>query len=222
MAHVAATEGSVEDPVFRIFENAMGFIPNSVRTMAHMPQLPVAFLMLSSVVFGADLRSLVAALGDSIPEPGDADSRLPPTLVQLIAFAVSTAAGCRYCQAHTSHSAHRLGEEQAKLAEILHYETSPRFDESERCVIDLAFAAGRVPNEATDEHFAGLEAYYGDAEIVQIVAVIAMFGFLNRWNDTMATSLEVDPGAFAEKNLGALGWQPGKHASSTPTSTQTN
>jgi AhpD family alkylhydroperoxidase len=216
MAHLSATDRTANHQlasVFGIFEGAMGFLPNSVLTMAHMPQLPAAFLMLSSVVFGADLRGIVGALKDAIPDPGAAEDNLPPVLVQLIAFAVSTAAGCRYCQAHTSHSAHNLGEEAEKLAEILHFETSPLFSDAERAAIAIAFAAGQVPNEATESHFQALTAHYSDRQITQIVGVIAMFGFLNRWNDTMATTLEENPVSYALQNLDAIDWQLGKHRS---------
>jgi AhpD family alkylhydroperoxidase len=197
--------------VFAAVEGSMGFLPNSMLTMAHMPQLPMAFMMLTSVVFGADLKSLMAAFADSVPEQGDAGNNLPPPLVQLIAFASSVASGCRYCQAHTSHNAHRLGESEDKLAHVLEYETHPAFSESERAVVALAMAAGRVPNEAQADHFEALKAHFNDRQIVQIVAVIAMFGFLNRWNDTMATELEASPVAFAEQALAAIDWARGKH-----------
>jgi hypothetical protein len=47
--------------------------------------------------------------------------------------------------------------------------------------------------------------------VVEIVGVIAMFGFLNRWNDTLATPLEDAPLEFGEKHLAAHGWDAGKH-----------
>ena len=46
---------------------------------------------------------------------------------------------------------------------------------------------------------------------MQIVAVISLFGFLNRWNDTMATELEASPVEFATDALGSIEWQLGKH-----------
>ena len=48
-------------------------------------------------------------------------------------------------------------------------------------------------------------------QVVEIVGVIAMFGFLNRWNDTFATPLEDEPLEFGEKHLTAQGWDAGKH-----------
>jgi hypothetical protein len=41
--------------------------------------------------------------------------------------------------------------------------------------------------------------------------VIALFGFLNRWNDTMATPLEDEPIAVGERYLKRGGWTAGKH-----------
>lgn len=40
---------------------------------------------------------------------------------------------------------------------------------------------------------------------------IALFGYLNRWNDTMATSLEDYPASVAERTIAGGGWQAGKH-----------
>jgi hypothetical protein len=46
------------------------------------------------------------------------------------------------------------------------------------------------------------------------MAVISLFGFLNRWNDTMATDLEVEPFTFASATYDAAKWGPGKHRQS--------
>jgi len=191
---------------------AMGFIPNSMLTMAHMPQLPIAFSLLANVVFGGDLRAQLALLAPLAPAPDGGTQNLSPDLIQLVAFAVSLSSGCRYCQAHTSHGAHRRGVDDAKLAEILDYDQSPRYSSAERAALALAFAAGQVPNESKPEHFAALRAHYTERQSVQLVSVIALFGFLNRWNDTMATTLESEPYAFATATLGSVDWTVGKHS----------
>lgn len=214
MSHVQPVDRHAVDElegVFATVEASMGFLPNSMLTMAHMPQLSMAFTMLASVVFGADLRDILKASASQVPERGPAEAGLSPALVQLIAFASSVASGCRYCQAHTSHSAHRLGEQEDKLANVLAYETHPAYSEAERAAVGLALAAGAVPNGVEAAHFEALRAHFDERQIVQIVAVIALFGYLNRWNDTMATLLEDDPRAFAERALDPLRWTPGKH-----------
>ena len=66
-----------------------------------------------------------------------------------------------------------------------------------------------VPNATGPEHFEQLKKHFTDRQIVEIVAVISLFGFLNRWNDTMATTLESQPGEFARVNLD--NWEVGKH-----------
>ena len=192
----------------------MGFVPNSMLTMARMPQLTIAFNMMVGVAFGGDLKPMIEALAPLIPEQDDAGENLTPELVQLISFATSLAAGCRYCQAHTSHNLERFGGDAQKIARILDYESDPAYSPAERAALTLAFAAGRVPNESEAAHFDGLREHFSERQIVQIVAIISMFGFLNRWNDTMATELETPAVAFAEGSLGHIDWILGKHGSS--------
>lgn len=217
MAHVQPLTREALPALEQTLANAeamMGFVPNSMLTMAHMPQLTMAFSLLAGTVFGGDLRASLAALGAdpaNVPEDPHADEALPPELVQLVAFSVSVASGCRYCQAHTSHNAHRFGASQEKLDAVLDFARADVFSDAERAAIALALAAGEVPNSTTPDHFAALQPHFTSRQQTQLVAVISLFGFLNRWNDTMATQLEEAPTAFAHQALGAGGWSPGKH-----------
>jgi len=197
--------------VLEMTEAVMGFVPNSALTMAHMPQLTMAYSMLAGVVYGADLRVLMEHYADTVPGLDVAGENLTPDQVQLIAFATSLSAGCRYCQAHTSAKFIATGAPIDKLNAILHYEESELFTPAEKALIALALAAGQTPNEANPDHFAALRSHFSDRQIVQIVGVISMFGFLNRWNDTMATTLESKPVDFAKKELAAFGWDVSKH-----------
>ena len=54
--------------------------------------------------------------------------------------------------------------------------------------------------------------------MVEIVGVISLFGFLNRWNDTMATPLEAEPTEIGERFLAKGGWTDKNHvrAAGTP------
>ena len=215
MANVSPVNRSeVEElePFFKMSEASMGFLPNSLLTMAHLRQLPPMFSMFVGTVFGADPKALLAAMGDLIPEQSGADKNLPPQTIQLIAYACSLSAGCRYCQAHTSHNAHRQGLEKNKIQSVLDYEDSTLFDSQEKAVIAIALAAGQVPNETDESHFEALRVHYDERQIVQIVSVISVFGFLNRWNDTMATQLEGSPTDFAQAVLAEGGWELDKHA----------
>jgi alkylhydroperoxidase family enzyme len=124
---------------------------------------------------------------------------------------VSKASGCLYCQAHTLLGAKNFGVSEAKLADIWTYAASPHYSERERLALDFALAAASQPNAVTDAQFAQLQTHWSDGEIVEILGVVAMFAFLNRWNDTLATPLEAVPEALASSTLGEQGWAPGKH-----------
>ena len=195
MAHLknaeAAQLAEVADEL-ALVTAAMGFEPNSLKIMAHRPDILRGFLALSAAVLGPD-------------------AALAPDLRQMIAHVASTVAGCNYCQAHTAHGAHERGVADEKIAALWSYETDPQFSEAERAALALAQAGASHPNGARQAHFDALQKHYSDAEICEIVAVIATFGFLNRWNDTLATALEDSPLAYAESHLVGNGWKPERH-----------
>jgi uncharacterized peroxidase-related enzyme len=174
-------------------QELMGFTPNDVLAMARWPELLVA----------------VKGLVDVAYAPGELD----PGLKRMIATIVSGAAGCRYCQAHTAHGAVRMaGADVAKIAAVWEYQSSPLFSDAERAALDLALAAGQQPNAATDAHFDALRRHFSERAILEMMAMIGLFGFLNRWNDTLATELEDAPLTFAKTNLRVEDWNPGRHA----------
>ena len=178
---------------FETMKKNLGFVPNSILIMQRKPKLAKA------------LAQLTAAIWD--PE-GEVDRGFK----RLVAHVASRAAGCRYCMAHTAGGALHFGIEDRKLAAVWDYQTSPLFNEAERATLDFAVAAAQVPNAVTDDQFAELRKHWSEEQIVEIVGVISVFGFLNRWNDTLATPLEDEPIEIGEKYLAARGWEPGKHA----------
>ena len=178
---------------FDFFLGTLGFTPNSVLTMQRKPKLVQAFAQLNAAV---------------MDPAGEVDLGFR----RLIGHVVSKVAGCLYCQAHTLLGAHNFGVSEEKLAAVWTYASSPLYSLRERLALDFALAAASQPNAVTDAQFTGLQKHWSDSEIVEILSVIAMFAFLNRWNDTMATPLEASPVAVAAKALGDQGWLPGKHA----------
>ena len=98
-----------------------------------------------------------------------------------------------------------------KLAAVWEYATSPLFVEAERAALDFAVAAAAQPNAVTDEMFERMKQHWTEGQIVAIVALISFFGFMNRYNDTMATPLEDEPIEVAEKHIAQHGWMLGKH-----------
>ena len=131
---------------------------------------------------------------------------------RLVGHLASKASGCLYCQAHTLLGAQNFGVSEAKLADIWTYATSPHYSPRERLALDFALAAAAQPNAVSDDQFATLRQHWNDGEIVELLGVVAMFAFLNRWNDTLGTPLEAAPLEVATKAFGQQGWTAGKHA----------
>ena len=68
-----------------------------------------------------------------------------------------------------------------------------------------------MPNAVTPEVKTELYKYWTEGDIVEMLGVISLFGYLNRWNDSMGTVVEEGAIESAEKYLGKTGWEVGKH-----------
>ena len=175
------------------WQKQKGYPPNSWLTMLRRPRVFRAYRELHSAVMMA---------------PGE----VPRSLKFMIAEVVSMAAGHPYCAAHNAENAAHLGGiDSSKIEALARFRTSPLFSEAERAALELADAAGHAPSHVRDRHFDALKKHYSEDAIVEIVAVLALLGWLNRWCTTFAPELEPDAAAFAEKHLAPSGWQPGVH-----------
>lgn len=181
------------DDVFSRFNCVGAIIPNAILIMQRRPKILRAYVQMMGAV--SDQETSEVDIG----------------FKRLIAHVTSRAAGCRYCMSHTAALALGSGIDDVKLDAVWEYRTNPLYTEAERIALDVALAAGGVPNGVTDEMFAKLREYWSDGQIVEIVAMIALFGFLNRWNDTFATPIEDEALAIGQKYLAPHGWEAGKH-----------
>jgi len=172
-------------PILRMSDEVMGFTTNDVLTMARWPELLQALSPIVGTIYG----------------PGEVSDELK----RLVGLIASTSGGCRYCQAHTLHGAARAGASEDKLAAVWEFETSDLFSPAERAALRVARGGGSSPNGVTDEDFAVLREHFSERQILEIVAQIALFGFLNRWNDTLNTQLESEPREFAVGKLAGEG-----------------
>ncbi len=174
------------------FNETLGFCPNSVLTMQRRPAISKAFINLNKAVMANE-------------------GRVTSALKRMIAWVSSNATGCRYCQAHAIRAAERYGAEQEQLDNIWEYRTHPAFNNAERAALDFSLAASQVPNQVNQEIQYRLHQYWDDGEIVEMLGVISLFGYLNRWNDSMGTTLEQDAIDSGNQYLGKHGFEVGKH-----------
>ena len=174
------------------FNETLGFCPNSVLTMQRRPAISKAFINLNKAVMANE-------------------GRVTSALKRLIAWVSSNATGCRYCQAHAIRAAERYGAEQAQLDNVWEYKTHPAFSAAERAALDFSLAASMVPNAVDANIKTALYAHWNEGEIVEMLGVISLFGYLNRWNDSMGTILEEDALESGNQYLGKHGFEVGKH-----------
>ena len=174
------------------FNETLGSCPNSVLTMQHRPLISKAFINLNKAVM-------------------DNKGRVTSALKRMIAWVSSNATGCRYCQAHAIRAAERNGAEQEKLDNIWEYKTHLAFSDAERAALDFSLAASVIPNAVNADIKKELYKYWDEGEIVEMLGVISLFGYLNRWNDSMGTSLEKDAIDSGNEYLGKHGFEVGKH-----------
>ncbi len=176
----------------KFFNETLGFCPNSVLTMQIRPDIAKAFISLNKAVM-------------------DNHGRVTSALKRLIGYISSNAAGCRYCQAHTIRAAERYGAEEEQLNNVWEYRTHAAFSDAERVALDFALAASTIPNDVDEDLQSRLHEHWDDGEIVEMLGVIALFGYLNRWNDSMGTTLEEGAEESGMDWLADRGWNVGKH-----------
>jgi len=176
----------------KFFNETLGFCPNSVLTMQHRPAISKAFINLNKAVMANE-------------------GRVTSALKRMIAWVSSNATGCRYCQAHAIRAAERYGAEQEQLDNLWEYRTHSAFSDAERAALDFSLQASQVPNGVDAEIKTRLYKHWNEGEIVEMLGVISLFGYLNRWNDSMGTSIEEGAVESGDQYLGKHGWGKGKH-----------
>ena len=175
----------------QFFKGPLGVIPNSVRTMSRRPRVARAFTELNIAVM-------------------ECHGKVTPEFKRIIGYVTSFVSGCRYCQAHTILGSQRFGSSEERLNEAWNFMESSYYSEAEKAALKYAFAAASVLSvDGLNLFHSG--KYWEDDDIVEITAVIALFGYLNRWNDSMGSALEDLPIEAGEKYLTNTDWVVGKH-----------
>jgi alkylhydroperoxidase family enzyme len=160
--------------------------------MYHRPQIAYAFIELNKAVM-------------------ENRGKVTSDLKRLIGYVSSHATGCQYCQAHTIRAAERYGAEIDQMEHIWEFQTHPAFSEAERVALEFSIAASLIPNQIDDAIASRMRAHWSEGDIVEILGVVSLFGYLNRWNDSMGTELEDGAIESGEKYLQKEGWSIGKH-----------
>jgi uncharacterized peroxidase-related enzyme len=156
----------------RRLSESTGYVPNSFLIMGRRPEIAKNVLTL--------IRSVMR----------NPNSTIDIGLRWMVAHLCSRSFGCYYCSGHTAKNGARYGLPQDKFDALWEFQTSPLFSDAERAALRVAVGGGHAPPTVSDEDMEELKKHFSEEQVVEIVAVIALFGFNNRWNDIMKTDLE--------------------------------
>ena len=176
--------------LIKFYNETLGFCPNSIKTMYLRPPIAYAFINLNKAV---------------MENKGNVSSKLK----RLIGYVSSTVSGCNYCQAHTIRAAERYGANANQLEDVWEFRNSKHFSAKEKAALELAIASSSIPNQVNQKLINSVKKYWDDGDIVEILGVISLFGFLNRWNDSMGTPIEDDALKSGKEHI--KDWHPEKH-----------
>lgn len=194
MAHLSPLENDeIKDPEilerFAHYANTRGFTPNSIRTMARRPKIVKAFMALNQAILY--------------------EGTVAEYLKMIVSYASSAASGCLYCQSHMSNLASIYQVPDEKIAAIFTFQDSELFSDAEKSAINLAIKMGMTPNQVNSNDIEWVKQHFDEDQIVELVASASLFGYLNRWNDTMSTELESYPESVTARIFN--GFNSGKH-----------
>jgi uncharacterized peroxidase-related enzyme len=178
------TEAEASEEVAAIFgqvKEAMQipFVPNILQMLANCPQA---------------LKATVGAIAEL-----QLNSTLPRPVVSMVLYSVAAASECRYCGSMHKLSCRTLGIDDATLA-ALSGNLGTLTPERVQAIVAFAVKAAKSPKDLSGGDFEKLrEMGISDAEIVEIVALAALGGYL----DAIADALKIDVDEMIAQGLAA-------------------
>ena len=152
----------------------LGMTPNLMRTMANSPAVLEAYLGFGKALAGGSLSA---------------------RLRERVALTVAGANGCEYCAAAHTAAGKMLGLESAELAASLEARSS---DPAIAAALGFARAIVVKRGWVDDAELASVrEAGYGEGEIAEIIAAVALNTFSNTFNHVAETEVDFPPVALA-------------------------
>lgn len=179
------------EPTYQNLISFLGFVPNTELTMARMPRSTKALIDFVGSIYN--------------------NSVVGQPMLMLCGLLASSSAGCMYCSTHNANAASELGVEAQKIAAVWEFQTNPIFSERERAALNLAFKACQTPSGVEASDFERMSEHFSETETTEILMAVCHFGIFNRFNDSIAATIEPTPLAFCKANLPKEHWQAGVH-----------
>jgi uncharacterized peroxidase-related enzyme len=160
---VEADVSEIAQEVYEKFEKESGGVPEWVKVMAHRPEILKEFTELFKIIMG----------------PGKIDSYLK----WKIAYTVSDALRCPFCLDVTKKMLVKFGADEIMIENIKEKKDIP---EQEKEILSLVKDVTDNANVDNPEVFEKLKDKMTEPQIVEVVSVIGLFNYINRFNNTFA------------------------------------
>ena len=147
--------------VYEKFEKDTGKVPEWVRVMAHNPKIVKEFTELFKVIMG--------------------EGKIDSLLRWKIAFVVSDSLKCPFCVDVTSKILKTLGASDEIIEKVKEGKNLP---EDEKQILKLVKEVTLKANVCNLELFEKLKQKFSEQELVEIVSIIGLFNYINRFNNT--------------------------------------
>ena len=148
--------------VYERFEKQTGKVPEWVKVMAHNSRILKEFTELFKVIMGK--------------------GEIEDLLKWKIAFVVSDSLKCPFCVDVTIKTLKSLGATDKIIDEVKKGEVS---NEDEREMLSLVKEVTLKAQVCTPELLTELKKDFSEKEIIEIVSIIGLFNYINRFNNTL-------------------------------------
>ena len=148
--------------VYERFEKQTGKVPEWVKVMAHNPKILKEFTELFKVIMG--------------------EGKIEPLLKWKIAFVISNSLKCPFCVDVTIKMLKSLGATDQVVEKV---EKGEIESEDEKELLTLVKEVTLKANVCTPELLTELKKDFSEKEIIEIVSIIGLFNYINRFNNTL-------------------------------------
>lgn len=148
--------------VYERFEKQTGKVPEWVKVMAHNPKILKEFTELFKVIMG--------------------EGKIEPLLKWKIAFVISDSLKCPFCVDVTIKMLKSLGATDQVVEKV---EKGEIENEDEKELLALVKEVTLKANVCTPELLTELKKDFSEKEIIEIVSIIGLFNYINRFNNTL-------------------------------------
>ena len=145
--------------IYEKFEKETGKVPEWIKVMAHRPEILKEFTELFKIIMGT--------------------GKIESFLKWKIALVVSKTLKCPFCVDVTEKMLKRLGASEEIMKEI------ENLSGEEKEILELVKDVTLDGHLDKPELFEKLKEKFNEAQIVEIISVMGLFNYINRFNNTL-------------------------------------